>query len=82
MLDGLMRGADRDLVKSWQKMNAKRFDNITLKTKTVSARTLPEGIEVAFAPAEEGGTTPAPQVYDLMLQAKPQEDRRRQGRYD
>ena len=54
MLDGLMQGADRDLVKIWQKMNAKRFDNIMLKTKTVSARALPEGIEVTFAAAEEG----------------------------
>ncbi|MBX9818394.1 MAG: FAD-dependent oxidoreductase, partial [Burkholderiaceae bacterium] len=49
MMDGLMQGADRDLVKIWQKMNAKRFDNIMLKTKTVSARALPEGIEVTFA---------------------------------
>ena len=69
MMDGLMQGADRDLVKIWQKMNAPRFDNIMLKTKTVGARALPEGIEVTFAPAEEGGTAPAPQVYDLVLQA-------------
>ncbi len=54
MLDGLMQGADRDLVKIWQKMNDKRFDNIMIKTKTVSARTLPEGIEVTFALAEDG----------------------------
>jgi dihydrolipoamide dehydrogenase len=44
MLDGLMQGADRDLVKIWQKMNAKRFDNIMLKTKTVGAKATPEGI--------------------------------------
>ena len=69
MMDGLMQGADRDLVKIWQKMNAKRFDNIMLKTKTVGAKATPEGIEVTFAPAEEGGTAPAPQVYDLVLQA-------------
>ena len=69
MLDGLMQGADRDLVKIWQKMNAKRFDNIMLKTKTVGAKATPEGIEVTFAAAEEGGTAPAPQVYDLVLQA-------------
>ncbi len=69
MMDGLMQGADRDLVKIWQKMNAPRFDNIMLKTKTVSARALPEGIEVTFASAEEGGKAPAPQVYDLVLQA-------------
>ena len=69
MMDGLMQGADRDLVKIWQKMNAKRFDNIMLKTKTVGARALPEGIEVTFESAEPGGTAPAPQVYDLVLQA-------------
>ena len=69
MMDGLMQGADRDLVKVWQKMNAKRFDNIMLKTKTVGARALPEGIEVTFESAEPGGTAPAPQVYDLVLQA-------------
>ncbi|MBV8617410.1 MAG: dihydrolipoyl dehydrogenase [Curvibacter sp.] len=69
MMDGLMQGADRDLVKVWQKMNAHRFDNIMLKTKTVSAKATPEGIEVTFAAAEEGGTAPAPQTYDLVLQA-------------
>ncbi|KAG0921581.1 hypothetical protein G6F32_015040 [Rhizopus arrhizus] len=37
MLDGLMQGADRDLVKVWQKKNAYRFDNIMLKTKTARA---------------------------------------------
>jgi dihydrolipoamide dehydrogenase len=69
MMDGLMQGADRDLVKVWQKMNAHRFDNIMLKTKTVGAEATPEGIKVSFAPAEEGGTAPEPQVYDLVLQA-------------
>ena len=76
MLGGLMQGADRDLVKIWQKMNAKRFDNIMLKTKTVGARALPEGIEVTFASMEEGEAgsnasvaAPAPQTYDLVLQA-------------
>jgi dihydrolipoamide dehydrogenase len=65
MMDGLMQGADRDLVKVWQKMNADRFDNIMLKTKTVAARATAEGIEVTF----EGEAAPAPQTYDLVLQA-------------
>ena len=65
MTDGLMQGADRDLVKIWQKMNAPRFDNIMLKTKTVSARATAKGIEVTF----EGEGAPAPQVYDLVLQS-------------
>ncbi len=69
MMDGLMQGADRDLVKVWQKMNAPRFDNIMLKTKTVGAKATKAGIEVTFAAAEEGGTAPAPQTYDLVLQA-------------
>jgi dihydrolipoamide dehydrogenase len=69
MLDGLMPGADRDLVKVWQKMNAPRFDNIMLKTKTVAAKATPAGIEVTFEAAEAGGTAPAPQTYDLVLQA-------------
>ena len=64
-----IRSAYLDLVKIWQKMNAKRFDNIMLKTKTVGAEATPEGIKVTFAPAEEGGTAPEPQVYDLVLQA-------------
>jgi dihydrolipoamide dehydrogenase len=69
MLDGLMQGADRDLVKVWQKMNAKRFDNIMLNTKTVSAKATDAGIEVHFAAAQEGGKAPEPQTYDLVLQA-------------
>jgi dihydrolipoamide dehydrogenase len=64
-----MQGADRDLVRVWQKMNAGRFDNILLKTRTVDARATPEGIEVSFAAVEEGGKAPPPQVYDLVLQA-------------
>ena len=69
MLDGLMQGADRDLVKIWQKMNAKRFDNIMLKTKTVGAKATLAGIEVTFESAEPGGKAPEPQTYDLVLQA-------------
>ncbi|MEF7617374.1 dihydrolipoyl dehydrogenase [Aquincola sp. MAHUQ-54] len=66
MLDGLMQGADRDLVKVWQKMNTPRFDNIMLKTKTVGAEATTEGIRVKF----EGEGAPAePQLYDLVLQA-------------
>ncbi|RZI69360.1 MAG: dihydrolipoyl dehydrogenase [Variovorax sp.] len=66
MMDGLMQGADRDLVKVWQKMNAPRFDNIMLKTKTVGAEATKDGIKVSF----EGENAPKePQVYDLVLQA-------------
>ena len=69
MMDGLMQGADRDLVKVWQKMNAKRFDRIMLNTKTIGAEATPEGIKVTFAAAQEGAAAPEPQTYDLVLQA-------------
>jgi dihydrolipoamide dehydrogenase len=66
MMDSLMLGADRDLVKVWQKMNAKRFDNIMLKTKTVGAEAKSDGIYVRF----EGEAAPKDPVrYDLVLQA-------------
>jgi dihydrolipoamide dehydrogenase len=64
MLDGLMQGADRDLVAVWQKFNAKRFDKVMLNTKTVAVEAKPEGIVVKF----EGTQAPAePQTYDLVL---------------
>jgi len=66
MLDGLMPGADRDLVKVWQKMNARRFDHIMLKTKTVGAEATADGILVRF---EGEGAPKEPQLYDLVLQA-------------
>jgi len=66
MLDGVMLGADRDLVKVWEKKNAARFDKLMLKTKTVSAEATKAGIKVAF----EGANAPAePQAYDLVLVA-------------
>src|SRR4051812_23742271 len=66
MLDGLMQGADRDLVKVWEKFNAPRFDKVMLKTKTVGAKATKAGIEVSF----EGASAPdKPQLYDLVLVA-------------
>jgi dihydrolipoamide dehydrogenase len=66
MMDGLMQGADRDLVKVWEKMNKGRFDNIMLKTKTVGAQATPEGIKVQF---EGLDGTRSEGTYDLVLQA-------------
>ncbi|MCP5126575.1 MAG: dihydrolipoyl dehydrogenase [Gammaproteobacteria bacterium] len=66
MLDALMQGPDRDLVKVWEKKNAARFDKIMLKTKTVAVEAKPEGLLVTF----EGDHAPAePQLYDLILQS-------------
>ena len=48
MMDGLMLGADRDLVAVWQKFNAPRFDKIMLKTKTTKVEAAKDGIKVVF----------------------------------
>ncbi len=66
MLDGLMPGADRDLVKVWQKVNAHRFRNILLGTRTVGAEATAEGIRVRF---EGQGGAQSEGVYDLVLQS-------------
>jgi dihydrolipoamide dehydrogenase len=60
MMDGLMLGADRDLVAVWQKMNKGRFDAIMLKTKTSKVEASPKGLKVTFEGAE-------PQTYDMIL---------------
>jgi dihydrolipoamide dehydrogenase len=66
MQDGLMPGADRDLVKVWEKMNTKRFDRVMLKTKTVKVEAQKDGIKVWF----DGEQAPAePQLYDFVLVA-------------
>ena len=66
MLDGVMLGADRDLVKVWQKVNAPRFDRMMLNTKTVAAEARKDGIRVTF----EGANAPADeQTYELVLVA-------------
>ena len=60
MMDGLMLGADRDLVAVWQKFNAPRFDNIMLKTKTTKAEAGKDAIRVSFDGKDA-------QRYDLVL---------------
>ena len=66
LMDGLMQGADRDLVKVWDKKNAHRFDRVMLKTKCTGAVAKPDGIHVSF----EGEAAPSgPQRYDLVLVA-------------
>jgi dihydrolipoamide dehydrogenase len=64
MLDGLMLGADRDLVRVWDKMNKPRFDRVMLKTKTVAVEAKKDAIYASF----EGEQAPkGPQPYDMLL---------------
>jgi dihydrolipoamide dehydrogenase len=60
MMDGLMLGADRDLVAVWQKFNAPRFDSVMLKTKTTKAEAAKDGIKVSFDNKDS-------KTYDMLL---------------
>jgi dihydrolipoamide dehydrogenase len=64
MMDGLMPGTDRDLVRAWQSFNKSRFDRVMLKTKTAAVEATAEGIVVRF---EGEQAPPEPQRYDLVL---------------
>ncbi len=65
MQDGLMPGADRDLVKVFEKRNRQRFDKVMLNTRVTSVEAQPAGLKVSFA----GEGAPEPQLYDMILVA-------------
>ncbi|HWQ39250.1 MAG TPA: dihydrolipoyl dehydrogenase [Burkholderiales bacterium] len=65
LLDGLMPGADRDLVKPLQKRIEKRYEAIHLKTKVVRLEPVSNGLKATF----EGQSAPQPQVFDRVLLA-------------
>ena len=66
MLDGLMAGADKDIVKPFQKRVQQRYEKIMLKTKVTQVETLEEGLKVTF----EGANAPAePELFDCILVA-------------
>lgn len=66
MLDGMMPGADKDLVKVWTLLNKDRFNRLMTKTSVVEAEALEEGVRITF----EGDHAPTePQSYDLVLES-------------
>ena len=64
MLKGLMMGADRDVVRPFEKWVSKRYENIWLETRVTKVIASKEGLLVTF----EGKSPPSePQLYDLIL---------------
>ena len=64
MLDGLMAGADRDIVRPFQKRITKQYENIWLETKVTKVEALKKGLKVHF----EGKNAPdKPQMFDRIL---------------
>jgi dihydrolipoamide dehydrogenase len=66
MSDGLMPGADRDLVKVWSKYNEPRFDRVMLGTRAVEVRAGDEGLSVRFEGAQAQAES---HTYDCVLSA-------------
>jgi len=65
LMDQLMPGADKDLVKPLHKRIEKRYEAIYLKTKVSKIEALKNGLKVHF----EGEQAPEPQLYDRVLMA-------------
>ena len=64
MLDGLMTGADRDIVRPFQKRISKQYENIWLETKVTKVEAQKKGLKVHF----EGKNAPEkPQMFDRIL---------------
>jgi dihydrolipoamide dehydrogenase len=63
LLDGLIPGADRDLIRPLHRRIEKRYEAIHLETKVTRLESVPEGLRASF----EGEGAPAPQVYDRVL---------------
>lgn len=60
----VMRGTDPDIIRLYQKANAKRF-NFIFNTQAQAVIPKPEGISVAF----KGDNPPPPKIYDAVLVA-------------
>jgi dihydrolipoamide dehydrogenase len=65
LADGLIPGADRDLVRPLHKRIEKRYEAIYLKTKVSKIEAKKEGMKVTF----EGENAPAAQLFDRVLMA-------------
>jgi dihydrolipoamide dehydrogenase len=63
LLDGLMPGADRDLVRPLQRRIEKRYAAIHVSTQVTAVEAGDDGLTVTF----EGSDAPEPQVFDRIL---------------
>ncbi len=66
MLDNIVAGADKDVIKPLFNRIKKRYEAILLKTRVTAVEAMPEGMKVSF----DGDNAPAePQLYDRILVA-------------
>jgi dihydrolipoamide dehydrogenase len=65
LLDALIPGADKDLVRPLQRRISGRYESILLKTKVAGIEAGDDGLRVTF----EGDKAPEPQTFDKVLLA-------------
>jgi dihydrolipoamide dehydrogenase len=65
MQDGLIPGADKDIVRPLQKRLQSRYENIYLKTAVTAIKPLKNGLEVSF----DGKDAPENDIFDRILVA-------------
>lgn len=65
LMDGLVAGADKDIVKPFHKRVEKQFENIYLGTKVTAMEAQKKGIKVSF----EGPKAPETDTFDRVLVA-------------
>jgi dihydrolipoamide dehydrogenase len=65
LMEGLIPGADRDLIRPLEKRIQKRYEAILLKTKVATLEGQAAGLRATF----EGDGAPTPQTYDRVLLA-------------
>jgi dihydrolipoamide dehydrogenase len=63
LLDGLIPGADRDIIRPLHKRIEKRYEAIYLKTKVTKLEATAQGLKATF----EGEAAPQPQTYERVL---------------
>jgi dihydrolipoamide dehydrogenase len=65
LMDSIIPGADKDLVRPLAKRIEKRYEKILLKTKVAKIEAQKDGLKVTY----EGTSAPKPEVFDYVLMA-------------
>ena len=65
MMDSLIPGADKDIVRPLAKRIEKRYEKVLLKTRVAKIEPQKDGLKVAY----EGSAAPKPEIFDFVLLA-------------
>ena len=69
LMDGLMPGCDRDLVKPLEQRIRKNYESIRLSTRVTDISPDDSGLRVSFEAADGSASTPAAETFDRVLVA-------------